>query len=291
LRFSFLMLAMSETFELAHGDPRSRLMDELRRQVGRWEASAPHEEVTFSSGTTALDRLLAASPLRYGMLTEWLSGLARSGAATLSLLCAREACRPGGALVVIDRQQTFYSPAAAAWGIDLERLLIVRPRGIADELWAAEQALRSPAVAALWATINRLDGHAFRRLQLAAQAGRTLGLLLRPAYVRGQPSWADVRLEVSGKATENSEDEGLKMKDERWGKAATFHPSSFIVHPFCRRVQVRVLRMRGGLPGGAITLKIDDAAHTVREVTHDVLPLPVVPELADSTKAPRSARA
>ncbi len=28
--------------------------------------------------------------------------------------------------------------------------------------------------------IDRLDGRAFRRLQLAAQAGHTLGLLLRP---------------------------------------------------------------------------------------------------------------
>ena len=50
-----------------------------------------------------------------------------NGAATLGLLSAREACREGGVLVVVDRSQTFYPPAAAAWGIDLERLIVVSP--------------------------------------------------------------------------------------------------------------------------------------------------------------------
>jgi protein ImuA len=278
---------MSETFELAHGDPRSRLIDELRHRVARWEASAaPDDEVTFSSGTPALDRLLAAGPLRYGMLTEWLSGLARSGAATLSLLCAREACRPGGALVVIDRQQTFYPPAAAAWGVDLKRLLIVRPRGAGDELWAAEQALRSPAVAALWATIDRLDTHAFRRLQLAAQAGHTLGLLLRPACARAQPSWADVRLEVSNF--------GVRISDcgfSRSIRTPGYPLGAEIRNRMARRVQVRVLRLRGARPGGSVTLEIDDAADIVREVTYDTLPLPVVAQLADPAARSLSARA
>jgi hypothetical protein len=247
---------MSETLDFAGGDPRTCLVDELRRQVGRWEASIPHDETAFSSGTAGLDRLLPGGSLRYGMLTEWLSGLARSGAATLSLLAAREACRPGGVLVVIDRQQMFYPPAAAAWGIDLGRLLIVRPRSARDELWAAVQALHSPAVAALWAMIDRLDSRAFRRLQLAAQAGRTLGLLLRPACIRSQPSWADVRLGISGEPPR-----GYPAGSKELVPA----PRS-LLPAFRRRVQVRVLRTRGGRAGSWTTLEIDDAAHTVREV-------------------------
>ena len=137
-----------------------------------------------------------AGGLRHGMLVEWVGVFGESGAAMLSLLGSREACREGGVLVVIDRSQTFYPPAAAAWGIDLERLIVVRPHSARDELWAAVQALRSPVVAALWTSIERLDSRAFRRLQLAAEAGRTLGVFVRPAGARRQPSWADVRLEV-----------------------------------------------------------------------------------------------
>jgi hypothetical protein len=40
---------------------------------------------------------------------------------------------------------------------------------------------------------EKLDDHLFRRLQLAAEAGETLGLLLRPARALAEPSWAEVR--------------------------------------------------------------------------------------------------
>jgi hypothetical protein len=308
------------------------MMQQLRRQLGRWEAAAPAEDAeVFSSGAAAIDRLLPGGGLRHGMLVEWLGGERSSGvdqkwsrggveqwnrrrpnenysttplfhyssACTLSLLAAREACREGGTLVVIDGRQTFYPPAAAAWGIDLDRLIVVRPRSARDELWAAVQSLRSPAVAAVWGMINRLDSRAFRRLQLAAQAGRTLGLLLRPPSARGQPSWADVRLEVSTEygATQRAlgqEDEGLRIRDERWRRTRILHPSSFTSHPSCcRQVRIHVLRTRGGRPGDWTTLEIDDAAYAVREVSsnHDTHPLPVARELADPADRSFPARA
>jgi hypothetical protein len=119
----------------------------------------------FSSGAAALDRLLPGGGLRHGMLVEWLAEPTGSGAVTLSLLAAREACRQGGVLVVIDRERTFYPPAAAAWGIDLARLIVVHPRTARDALWAAVQSLRSPVVAAMWTAIDRLDSRQFRRLR------------------------------------------------------------------------------------------------------------------------------
>jgi cell division inhibitor SulA len=309
------MAARSKTLDLAYGEPPARLIEELRRKIGGWEASARAED-TFSIGVPALDQLLAANPLCYGMLTEWLSGLARCGAATLSLLVAREACRQGGTLVVIDRRQTFYPPAAAAWGIDLNRLIIVRPRNARDELWAAVQSLRSPAVAAVWAPIERLDARAFRQLQLAAQAGRTLGLLLRPSHVRGQPSWADVQLCVEGKLQnancklKNANCQTSAMNDLQFAICNLQSPLSAI-----RCLRVRALRTRHGRPGGSVLLEIDDAAHTIQEAkqgsrlsavgyqpkrsadsrqpkadSQHELPLHLVPELADPTAA-FSARA
>jgi hypothetical protein len=306
-RHSFaFMSAKSKTLDLAYGEPRARLVEELRRQMGQSETSSSAAEDTFSTGTAALDQLLAENPLRYGMLTEWLSGMARCGAATLSLLSAREACRQGGMLVVIDRWQTFYPPAAAAWGIDLSRLLIVRPQNARDTLWAAVQSLRSPAVAAVWAPIDRLDARTFRQLQLAAQAGRTLGLLLRGAHVRGQPSWADVQLEVRSRVKGRGSRAGILASDSRR-----------LVGDAPRIVQVQLLRTRHGRPGGSVVLAIDDAAHTVQEMKvgsrlsavgyqpnslaesrqpkadslYAQLSLPLVSKLADSTTAPLSARA
>jgi protein ImuA len=255
----------------------------LREQLGQREAMATAEDPTvFSSGAAPLDRLLPGGGLRYGMLVEWLAGgrgvveqwssgvdeqrsshsstppphycttplpnYCSSSAVTLSLLGAREACRQGGVLVVIDQERTFYPPAAAAWGIDLARLIIVHPRTTGDALWAAIQSLRSPAVAAMWTAVDRLDSRAFRRLQLAAGAGRTLGLLVRPASVRGQPSWADMQLCPWS-----------VVRGPWWkcnGQRTTDNG---------RHVHIHITRLRGARPGGHVTLEIDDATHCVRE--------------------------
>ncbi len=48
-------------------------------------------------------------------------------------------------------------------------------------LWATEEALRAPAVGMVCAEIEDMDLTASRRLQLAAETGGGLGLLLRPA--------------------------------------------------------------------------------------------------------------
>jgi hypothetical protein len=243
-------------------------MQRLQQQLGAagsvardWAVPAAHWE-TFSCGAAALDRLLPGGGLRHGMLVEWLAGSGSpvsSGTVTLSLLAAREACRQGGVLVVIDEQRMFYPPAAAGWGLDLERLIVAHPRTPRDALWAAVQSLRSSAVAAMWIAINRLDGRNFRRLQLAAGAGRTLGLLLRPVSVRGQPSWADVQLTVGGSRVEERESRaGMQSLDSQLRLPAG------ILGPH-RRIHVHITRVRGAHLGGDTILEIDDDAHTVRE--------------------------
>src|SRR4051812_21982464 len=189
---------------------RDALMASLRREVAKLEGGQPPEdERPVSTGSPALDRLLPGGGLRRGTLVEYLSGSAGSGATTLSLAAAREACGQRRALVVVEqaplvrsasegnRCGCFYPPAAAAWGIDLAAMLVVRTTNEADALWAFDQALRCPGVGAVWAVWDWLDVRDFRRLQLAAEAGGTIGVLIRPARSRGQPTWADVRFEIS----------------------------------------------------------------------------------------------
>jgi protein ImuA len=263
-------------------DSRDQLIEGLRQQLGRGGAAAETEGTVFSCGAAAIDQFLPGSGLRHGMLIEWLSE--KGAAATLGLLSAREACHEGGVLVVVDRAQTFYPPVAAAWGVDLERLIVVHPRNARDELWALVQTLRSPVVAALWANIERLDSKAFRRLQLAAEAGRTLGVLLRPASARGQPTWADARLEV--------ESCGFRIADCGLTQPIR-NPQTTIHNRLVHYVRVHLTHCRLGRAGGASIIEIDDAARTVQHVSsrHDAHPLRVVTELADSTSHPRSARA
>lgn len=94
-----------------------------------------------------------------------------------------------------------YAPGLAAHGLDPARLLCVRAKGGADALWAAEEALRCRAVAAvvidLWRT-RSYDLVASRRLLLAAAAGGAPAILV-PAGAPGvaPSSAAQVRFAVA----------------------------------------------------------------------------------------------
>jgi hypothetical protein len=124
----------------------------------------------------------------------------------LALAAAKEACGETGTLMVVDRRRAFYPLAAAACGIDLSRMLLVRPQQDRDETWAIDQALRAGGAGAVLAWPEKLDDHLFRRLQLAAEAADTLGLFLRPPRAIAEPSWAEVRFLVEPQPSMPSSD-------------------------------------------------------------------------------------
>lgn len=64
-------------------------------------------------------------------------------------------------------------------GLDPGRMILVTPATAQDLLWAAEEALRCSGVGAVVIELGTLGLTPARRLALAAEAGGTLGLLLR----------------------------------------------------------------------------------------------------------------
>jgi protein ImuA len=76
-----------------------------------------------------------------------------------------------------------YGPGLDAAGLAPERLLTVAAARPRDVLWAMEEALRCRAIGLVIGEIRarEIDTVATRRLSLAAAAGNTIGLLLRPS--------------------------------------------------------------------------------------------------------------
>ena len=229
------------------GLSRGRLLQALKEQIAGLEgAGRPAGEDPVASGCPPLDRLLPGRGFRRGTLVDWLSSGDGSGAQTLALGTAREACREGGALVVLDQAREFYPPAAVRLGIEPDHMIVVQAANQADNTWALDQALRCLGVAAVLAWPEKFDGRTFRRLQLAAEQGGNLGLLVRPQSVRHEPSWADVRLLV----------EPLPPA----GPAGR------------RRLRIELLHTRGGSHGGNVEVELDDETHTVHPATRLVRP-------------------
>ena len=143
-----------------------------RAAAGNGGGQSPRRGVSISSGCAGLDELLPGKRFQPGQLVEWVADGWGSGAGTLALMVARQACCvTGGALVVADRAGHFYPPAALAWGIDCRRLIVVRASREKDELWALDQCLRCGGVAAVWAGVERLEGARF----VLAVGGREWG--------------------------------------------------------------------------------------------------------------------
>ncbi len=76
------------------------------------------------------------------------------------------------------------------------RLFIIRPASDADEIWAIDQTLRCAGVAAVVGWPGRVSATVFRRWQLAARSSGVVGLLVRPAAARQEPTWAETRIQV-----------------------------------------------------------------------------------------------
>lgn len=264
---------------------KETLLAELREQLRVASAPAHSQDPTLlTTGAQPLDRILPEGGLRRGMLVEWLAAGRGSGAAMLALIAAREASREGGAVVVCDRAREFYPPAAWGLGIPARQLVIVRPRSLADEQWVVEQCLRSTGVAATWSCLAQVSPASLRRWQLAAETGGGLGLLVRPASVRGAPTWSDLQLLVTPRAAASSPPPAERQRELADSAAAG------------RRLRVEIVRCRGGPAGEGVELEIEETTGLIRPVdtesgSHETNPVPASAELAPGSARRRSARA
>lgn len=254
--------------------PQLSVVRELQARLREMEEPPRSESLApVSTGCGEFDALWPAGGVQRGTLVEWFSAPQAehgSGCATLSLTVARRVAADGGALVVLDRAKTFYPPAALALGIARESLIVVRPASAADELWAIDQTLRSSAVAAVWAPLEKLSGHDFRRLQLAAEQSNAVGLFVRPARMRWQPSWAHVQIVCTPRR-----------------HIPTLVRAGRETYPTGRRLNVQVIRVRGGTLGGAgrgLELEMDDTTGELHpRASHVTHSLPSLSALAAAT--------
>jgi protein ImuA len=189
--------------------------------------------------------------LSAGSLVELLSSAPGVGTSSLGLLMAKAVAGEQKAIVVVDPSKRFYPPAAASLGLDLPRAVVVRPKTLRDVFAACNLSLRCAAVGAViaWCEPQTLE---CRRLQVAAEAGGSVGVLLRKSAALRTPSFAALRLLITPLVS----------------------PGALPL------IRVEVMRRRGGKAGKCLILEIDHETGDVRES----------PELAGAKAMSREAR-
>jgi len=202
-----------------HSEPvnRTDVLRELAQEIRTLQTSNRSHAKSVSSGSPSLDACLPSRGLLAGSLLELLtdqgpsllssrhSGSSRarqvltrgSGLLCAALRISREWLATGKYLVMVDTQLSWSAPALRAMQIPLERVILIRPDQGADWIWGIDQALRSRAVGALIASVDRLDDRVARRWQLAVENGGGLGIFLRDRVMaKRYPSWAEVQWQL-----------------------------------------------------------------------------------------------
>jgi hypothetical protein len=206
-------------------------LDKLLENPRLWRGhSQTHAKAGLASGYEKLDRHLPGGGWPQEALTEIL--VEQYGIGELRLLMPAlaslsvadrtadrmTASEPGWIAWIAPPLQP-YPPALQKSGINLSRMLVVRPKNSSEILWSAEQALSSGTCAAVLLWPDTLDDQASRRLQLAAEKGQSWAIAFRPLSARTQPSAAALRVAL------HSGEQGTRLSilKSRGGHPAVLH--------------------------------------------------------------------
>ncbi|MDH3437056.1 MAG: translesion DNA synthesis-associated protein ImuA [Betaproteobacteria bacterium] len=167
-------------------------------RIWRGDGAARAALPGIPSGFAQLDRTLPGSGWPRGTLTEFLLQGRGIGEFTLIIPALARLSHGGEFSALVAPPYIPYAPALATRGVSLARLTVIRPKTLLNALWAAEQCLRSGAYAAVVAWLGTNDDRRLRRLQLAAEEGKTWGVLFNTLSPPNSPALLRLALRVRG---------------------------------------------------------------------------------------------
>ena len=182
----------------------SAVVADLRDRIRQFDGRAARDRAVLPFGISEIDDRLPGGGLALASLHEVCGGGndAVEGAAAM-LFAAGIAARTRGQVLWCLTRPDLFAPALAQAGLAPGRVIYVEAGDEKSLLLCFEEGLRHGGLGAVVAEVARLSMTASRRLQLAAEAGGTLGIALRrlprgrSADVFALPSAAVTRWRVS----------------------------------------------------------------------------------------------
>jgi len=199
-------------------------LQDVMQRADIWRGGRAPAAFGIPTGFSELDPLFIGG-WPQGALTELLTAKPGVGELRLLLPALAALSRREQWLVFIAPPYIPYAPALARAGVNLSRVLLIHPRDAREALWAAEQTLRAGTCSAVLLWTKVADTKALRRLQLAAEAGESMGFVFRHERAVAESSPAALRLRLV---------------------------------PQAGGVDVSILKRRGGWPTGPVMVDFDD---------------------------------
>lgn len=183
------------------------IIAELRETLRTIEGDGYRRRETLPFGIGQVDSALADGGLRLDALHEVAAATPEMGDdAAATLFMAGVAARAWGPVLWVVRRRDLFAPGLYQAGLAPERVLYAEARDDAELLALMEEGLRHRGLGAVIGEVRRAGMAATRRLQLAAEGGRTIALLMRRharegADPLGSPSAALTRWRIASAAS------------------------------------------------------------------------------------------
>lgn len=208
-------------------------LDVVLQHPAIWRGSqyAKVSVASIPTGFAALDAQLPGAGWPRAALTELLTNHQGIGELRLLAPALARLSQEERWVVLIAPPHRPYAPGFEARGVNLSRLIVVDTRSDAETLWTAERCLRSTACAAVLAWPAAAPERALRRLQVAAEEGKGMGVVFGPTRSAAQPSPAPLRIQLS---------------------------------PQRNGLELQILKRRGGGWAPSLSLRFDAPAHARR---------------------------
>ncbi len=172
-------------------------LEALLKHPALWKGRQQHDgKDTLATGYDALDAALPSQGWPVGALTEIMTTDAGIGELSLLLPALGALTSNQQWIALVAPPYVPYAPALANAGIALEYTLVIDSQSEhKNDFWAAEQILRSGVFSAviLWSSTNG-DERQQRRLQLAAEQGKSWAVCYRPSRTAQTSSPAGLRM-------------------------------------------------------------------------------------------------
>jgi hypothetical protein len=193
---------------------RAETLEQLARlcRNGR-EGPPPRIEPSGS----ALDAVLPGGGWQAGTVVELMPVTEGIGELRLLMPALAKITQSERHVAMIAPPYIPFAPALLRHGLRLEHFWIIRAHSAADVLWSAEQTLRCKSFGAVLAWPPAIRDREVRRLQLAAEAGNSIGFVYRSPSAMREPSPAAVRLRLQTDAAGQLNIEVVKCRGARTG--------------------------------------------------------------------------
>ena len=189
-------------------------ISDVLRDPRVWQGPRHAQAMVEPTGHVHLDAALPGGGLPVGALTEVLHAYDGTNELTLLLPLITRMTQGRRRIVFVHPPYVPYPPAFVAAGADPWLFHTITNCG--DEgLWAAEQCLRSATCALVACWPKQANDRQLRRLQLAAEGGRAIGIAFRPARAAMTTSPAAVRLHADAQGIQVLKCRGGNARQQR----------------------------------------------------------------------------